>query len=81
MRDFPWSLGNVGFSDGLQSIHSLRVLLSYLHDLSKAALADDFEKVEGIYCQRLISGGPEVNLEVERARSCCGVVPLIGCML
>lgn len=75
--DFSWALGNVCLADRLQGIDTLRILFPDLHDLAKAALADDFKEIKGLDGERFIAAGFEVNLEVERARTSSGGIPLI----
>ena len=81
MRDFTGALCYVCFTYCFESIYSLCVLLPDLHDFTKAALSYYFEQVEGFNCQRLVTDGLEVNLEMERPGSSSGVVPLVRCML
>lgn len=66
MCDFTGTGCNVGFSDRFESVYSLCIFFSYLHNLSKTALPDNFEQVERINGQWDISRWLEINLEVER---------------
>jgi len=59
------SRGDVGFSNGLESVYPLSVFLPDLHHFSKRTLADDFEKIESIDCEGHIPGRLEIDLEVE----------------
>lgn len=65
------------FPNGLQSVYPLRILFPDLHNLSKAALPNDFQKVESFDRQSLVATGFEVNLEVEGTRAGCGGIPLV----
>lgn len=80
MCDLPRSACNMGFSNGLQSVNPLGVLLSDLHDLSEASLTDDLEKLEGLDRQAL-SARLEPNLEVELPRTGRGDIPLVAHMM
>lgn len=75
------SRGDVGFSDRLESVYPLSVLLPHLHHFSKRTLADHFEKVEGVDGEGHIPGRLEIDLEVEGTRTGGRSIPLVGSML
>ena len=77
VRDLARPLRDIRFTDGLEGVYPLRVLLPDLHDLSEAALANDLEQVELLYCERLMPRGLEVDFEVERAVPGRSRVPLV----
>ena len=81
MSDLSRSRGDVSLANGFEGINSLCVFFPDLHDFSKAAFTDDFEKIEGFDSERFVANGPEVNFEMKRAGACSGGIPLVGCML
>ena len=81
VSDLSGSRGDVGFSDRLESVYPLSVLLPHLHHLSKRTLADDFEKIESVDREGHVPGWLEIDLEVEGTRTGSGGIPLVGSML
>lgn len=65
MGDLARTLGNVCFTDSLEGVYPLRVLLANLHHFAKTPLPDDFQKVESFDCEWLVATGFEVYFEVE----------------
>lgn len=68
------------FSDRLERVDTLRILLSHLHNLSERALSDDLQQVEGFNCQRRDTR-TESNLDVHGARAHGERIPLVGYVL
>lgn len=65
MRDFSRSRSDIGFSNGLESVYTLCILLSNLHNLSETSLSNNFEQIELVNSERLMAGGFKVHFEVE----------------
>lgn len=63
--DFPRALSDMSFADSFERIDALCIFLADLHHLAEAALANDFEQVEGLYGERLVASRFEVNFEMK----------------
>lgn len=65
MRYLTRSARDMRLADCLERIHPLGIFLPHLHHLPKAAFPDHFEKIERLYCERLIAKLLEVDFEME----------------
>lgn len=81
MRDFSWTLSDMGFTDRFEGVYSLGIFLANLHYFPEATLSNDLEEVKRFYGESFVADGLEVDLKVERSRASCRAVPLIGGML